>query len=54
MKLLISEIGNSHMGDMDKAKEIYTPEKLLVTYKSLVNMVTIPLKYTFAWCIFES
>jgi len=26
-------------------KEIYTPEKLLVTYKSLVNMVTIPSKY---------
>lgn len=26
-------------------KEIYTAEKLLVTYKSLVNMVTIPLKY---------
>ncbi|MBU2529867.1 MAG: putative toxin-antitoxin system toxin component, PIN family [Elusimicrobia bacterium] len=26
-------------------KEIYTPDKLLVTYRSLVNMVTIPLKY---------
>ncbi len=26
-------------------KEIYTPDKLLVTYKSLVNMTTIPLKY---------
>ena len=34
-------------------KEIYTPDKLLVTYKSLVNMVTIPSKYRDLKVVFD-